>query len=86
MSKNVCYILEKKNGKFKPFVSSVHFMDDDNDSVLYVKANGPNYDTLSEAQDFVRTNAMGMKTYLNPIKPNSIGITWLSELEEANKI
>lgn len=82
---NVVYIIETKNGNFKPFVASVHFMEDDNDSVLNVIANGETFEKLEDAQKFANDNKGDMKVYLNPVKSSFTGITWLSELEEANK-
>lgn len=81
----VVYIIETKKGKFKPFVSSVHFMEDDNDSTLFVIASGDSFVDLKDAQKFATDNKGDMKVYLNPVKSNDTGLTWLSELDEANK-
>lgn len=81
---NIIYIIETKKGKFKPFVASVHFMEDDNDSTLFVLANGPICDELKEAQKFATDNADEMEVYLNPVKSNGTGITWLSEIKKVN--
>lgn len=82
---NIIYIIETKKGKFKPFVSSVHFMEEDNDSTLFVLGSGPACEKLEDAQKFATENAGDMKVYLNPTKSNFTGITWLSEIKEANK-
>lgn len=82
---NVVYIIETQKGKFKPFVGSIHYMEEDNDSVLYVQASGDSFEKLEDAQKFANDNKGDMKIYLNPIKSNFTGISWLSELEEVNK-
>ena len=81
----IVYIIETKKGKFKPFVSSVHFMEDDNDSTLFVIASGLSFDNLKDARKFATDNKGEMEVYLNPVKSNDTGITWLSEIKEANK-
>ena len=81
----IVYIIETKSGKFKPFISSVHFMDGDNDSALFVLASGNSFENLKDAQKFATDNKGDMKAYLNPVKSNDTGITWLSELESVNK-
>ena len=82
---NVVYIIETKNGGFKPFVAQVVPSEGDNDSSLFPIASGEKYTELKDAQSFATNNAGDMKVYINPVKSNMTGITWLSELELANK-
>ena len=78
----VSYVVETKKG-FRPFVAQV--VPDDDDSSLYVIASGTISKKLDESQDFIDNNKKGIdKTYLNPIKASSMGVSWLSELENAN--
>lgn len=82
----VCYIIELDNGKFKPFLSMIVDDDGDDDNALYVSASKDSMDTLEQAQTFIKDKSPPfVKIFLNPIKPSFGGITWLSELEEANR-
>ena len=81
----IVYIIETQKGKFKPFVSSVLFLEEDNDSTLFVIASGDSFEDLKDAQKFVTENKGDMKVYLNPVKSSATGLTWLSELKDANK-
>ena len=79
----ICYIIESSKGYFKPFIGIV--TPDDDDSSLYPIASG-NKGTLEEAQKFLKENSGEMKFYLNSVKSNLSGLTWLSEILNANSL
>ena len=81
----ICFIVEKKNGKFKPQVAKVVDIDED-DSSLFIVANGNLCKTLKEAQEFVKINTpKEAEGFLTPIKSNECGgLFWLSQLKKAN--
>ena len=78
----ICYIIETMKGKFKPFIGQL--VPDDDDSSLFVIASGERFDELEGAQKFIKDNADDMKFYLNPVKSNESGLTWMSEILNAN--
>ena len=82
----VAYIVESSKGYFKAFVAHTVESEGDNDSTLFVLASGGKSEKLEEVQEFLRTNVPNdvEKTFLNPIKSNESGLTWLSELERVN--
>lgn len=81
--KTVAYIVENRKGLFGGFIASV--VPDDDDSSLFVTATTEKYHTLEEAQKELEKLPKDIKVYLNPIKSSESGLSWLSELEEANK-
>jgi hypothetical protein len=80
----VYYIIETFKGKFKPFVAQAVLSPGDNDSSLFVVASGTRYETLEEAQSFLKENSPEGVIYLNPIKSSESGLSWLSEIVSVN--
>lgn len=78
--RTVYYIIERHNGKFKPFAATYA-----PGCALLVTASGDTSDDLATAQKFLTDNApVGPDRFPNPVKSNDNGITWLSELIAAN--
>ena len=78
----VAYIIKTKEGTFKGFIALLN--PDGDDSALFVLHSTKRFPTLEEAQEEVKNVPAGIKAFLNPITPNDSGLSWLSELEQAN--
>jgi hypothetical protein len=81
----VAYIVESTKGYFKGFIAVLTPDDGDNDNALFVTASTGKYPTLEEAQAQMKGLPANIKAYPNPIKSSESGLSWLSELKEANK-
>lgn len=78
----VAYIIETQNNKIKGFVAML--TPDGDDAALFV-THSQNFDNLEQAQEELKKFPPEIKTYPNPIKSSENGLSWLSELKEANK-
>jgi len=89
--KKVAYIVKvTKNETFRLFMADVIKIEEDNDSLLNVTMTGPKFDSLEEAQKTLKVDHdtmlfKGITPYYNPVKSNGSGMTWLSELINANE-
>jgi hypothetical protein len=82
----VAYIVQSTKGYFKGFVAMLTPDEDgDNDNALFVIASTAKSKTLEEAQKQQAGLPADVKVYPNPIKSSENGLSWLSELKEANK-
>lgn len=80
----VAYIVKsKKLGHYRGFVALL--TPDGDDSALFVINKTDISENLEEIQNKLKELPATIKTYLNPIEPNEVGISWLSELESANQ-
>ena len=80
---HVAYIIKTREGKFRGFVAILN--PDGNDSALFVTNSTDKSDSLEEIQNKMKELPSSIRTFMNPISPNQTGISWLSELEDANK-
>ena len=81
---NIGYIIKTKKNMFKAFVGTP--IKDDDDSFINILAAGIKSAELSEVQEFIENHSQGIdKLFINPVNSSMTGITWLSELKEAQK-
>lgn len=79
---HVAYIVQGHKGKFKGFVALLS--PDGDNSALFPINHTEKFDTVEEVQEKLKELPDTIKVFMNPIKSNMTGISWLSELEAAN--
>jgi hypothetical protein len=85
--KVVGFIVRRLNGKYKPMVGRVIESEGDDDSFISVVGTQSSFLVLGQAQACFEGNGADNidKIYLRPVSSNGSGLTWVSELEDANQ-
>lgn len=79
----VAYIIQIRPDAFRGYVALLN--PDGDDAALFVTASTNKFATVEQVQEEMKKLPSEIKTFMNPITPNQTGISWLSELEEANQ-